>query len=86
MNFLRKTLDNIKKPFGKGEKYERFAPAINAFDTFLFVPNHTTTKGAHVRDASVNISPQRDQENYSTLLKVFKRFTTLEDGKQFLIA
>ena len=37
MNFLRKTLDNIKKPFGKGEKYERFAPAINAFDTFLFV-------------------------------------------------
>ena len=44
MNFLRKTLDNIKKPFGKGEKYERFAPAINAFDTFLFVPNHTTTK------------------------------------------
>ena len=51
MNFLRKTLDNIKKPFGKGEKYERFAPAINAFDTFLFVPNHTTNKGSHVRDA-----------------------------------
>lgn len=51
MNFLRKTLDNIKKPFAKGEKYERFAPAVNAFDTFLFVPNHTTNKGAHVRDA-----------------------------------
>ena len=51
MNFLRKSLDNIKKPFGKGEKYERFAPAINAFDTFLFVPNHTTHKGAHIRDA-----------------------------------
>ena len=51
MNFLRKTLDNIKKPFAKGEKYERFAPAINAFDTFLFVPNHTTQKGAHIRDA-----------------------------------
>jgi Na+-transporting NADH:ubiquinone oxidoreductase subunit B len=51
MNFLRKSLDNIKKPFGKGEKYERFAPAINAFDTFLFVPNHTTNKGAHIRDA-----------------------------------
>ena len=51
MNFLRKTLDNIKKPFGKGEKYERFAPAVNAFDTFLFVPNHTTNKGAHIRDA-----------------------------------
>jgi Na+-transporting NADH:ubiquinone oxidoreductase subunit B len=51
MNFLRKTLDNIKRPFGKGEKYERFAPAVNAFDTFLFVPNHTTNKGAHIRDA-----------------------------------
>ncbi len=51
MNFLRKTLDNIKKPFGKGEKFERFAPAVNAFDTFLFVPNHTTKKGAHIRDA-----------------------------------
>lgn len=51
MNFIRKGLDNLKKPFGKGEKYEKFAPAINAFDTFLFVPNHTTTKGAHIRDA-----------------------------------
>ncbi len=51
MNFLRKQLDNIKKPFAKGEKYERFAPAVNAFDTFLFVPNHTTNKGAHIRDA-----------------------------------
>ncbi|MGB2397423.1 MAG: NADH:ubiquinone reductase (Na(+)-transporting) subunit B [Flavobacteriaceae bacterium] len=51
MNFIRKSLDNIKKPFGKGEKYEKFAPAINAFDTFLFVPNHTTQKGAHIRDA-----------------------------------
>ena len=23
---------------------------VNAFDTFLFVPNHTTQKGAHIRD------------------------------------
>ncbi len=51
MKFLRKSLDNLKKPFQKGEKFERFAPAINAFDTFLFVPNHTTHKGAHIRDA-----------------------------------
>ena len=51
MNVLRKTLDNIKKPFEKGQKLEKFAPAINAFDTFLFVPNHTTKKGAHIRDA-----------------------------------
>ena len=51
MKFLREKLDEIKKPFGKGEKYERFAPAVNAFDTFLFVPNHTTKHGAHIRDA-----------------------------------
>ena len=48
---VRKILDTIKRPFEKGEKFERFAPAINAFDTFLFVPNHTTKKGAHIRDA-----------------------------------
>ena len=51
MNFLRKKLDDIKRPFQKGEKWEKLAPAINAFDTFLFVPNHTTQKGAHIRDA-----------------------------------
>jgi Na+-transporting NADH:ubiquinone oxidoreductase subunit B len=47
---LRERIDAIKKPFGKGQKLERFAPAVNAFDTFLFVPNHTTHKGAHIRD------------------------------------
>ena len=50
MNFIRKSLDNLKKPFGKGQKLEKFAPAFNAFDTLLFVPNHTTKKGAHIRD------------------------------------
>lgn len=51
MKFLREKLDQIKKPFGKGEKWEKFAPAFNAFDTLLFVPNHTTKHGAHIRDA-----------------------------------
>ena len=51
MNFLRKRLDNLRKPFEKGQKFEKFAPAINAFDTFLFVPNHTTKYGSHIRDA-----------------------------------
>ncbi len=51
MNFIRKKLDQIKKPFAKGEKWEKLAPAVNAFDTFLFVPNHTTQKGAHIRDS-----------------------------------
>ena len=51
MSFLRKKLDDLKRPFGKGQKWEKYAPAINAFDTFLFVPNHTTHTGAHIRDA-----------------------------------
>ena len=51
MEFIRKKIDIIRKPFNKGEKFERFAPAINAFDTFLFVPNHTTKTGSHIRDA-----------------------------------
>ncbi|RRO18542.1 NADH:ubiquinone reductase (Na(+)-transporting) subunit B [Flavobacteriaceae bacterium 14752] len=51
MNFIRKKLDKIKEPFQPGEKFEKFAPAVNALDTFLFVPNHTTKKGSHVRDA-----------------------------------
>lgn len=51
MKFLREKLDQIKKPFNKGEKFEKYAPAINALDTFLFVPNHTTKHGAHIRDA-----------------------------------
>ncbi|EKF55422.1 Na(+)-translocating NADH-quinone reductase subunit B [Galbibacter marinus] len=51
MNALRKKLDQLKKPFAKGEKWEKFAPAVNAFDTFLYVPNHTTQKGAHIRDS-----------------------------------
>ena len=51
MKFIRKRLDKIRKPFNKGERFERFAPAVNAFDTFLFVPNHTTKSGSHIRDA-----------------------------------
>lgn len=51
MNAIRRQFDKIKRPFEKGQKLERFAPAINAFETFLFVPNHTTHKGAHIRDA-----------------------------------
>ena len=51
MKFLRKKLDDLRHPFRKGGKWEKFAPAINAFDTFLFVPNHTTHKGSHIRDS-----------------------------------
>ena len=52
MKALRKILDTIKPHFGKDGKLEKFYPAFNAFETFLFVPDHTTSpKGTHVRDA-----------------------------------
>ena len=50
MNFLRKQLDKIKPHFDKGGKYEKYGPAFSGIDTFLFVPNHTTKTGAHIRD------------------------------------
>jgi len=51
MSALRNKLDQLKKPFNKGEKWEKFAPAFNAFDTFLYVSNCSTKKGAHIPDA-----------------------------------
>ena len=48
---IRSIVDNLKKPFEKGQKLEKFYPAFDAFETFLFVPNHTSRKGAHIRDA-----------------------------------
>ncbi|TQD37702.1 NADH:ubiquinone reductase (Na(+)-transporting) subunit B [Haloflavibacter putidus] len=51
MRWIRQRLDKIKEPFSKGKKLEKYAPAVNALDTFLFVPNETTKKGAHIRDA-----------------------------------
>ncbi len=50
MKFLRKQLDKVKPHFDKGGKFEKYAPAFNGIDTFLFVPNHTTKHGAHIRD------------------------------------
>lgn len=52
MKPLRKLLNTIKPNFEKGGKLEKFYPAFDAFETFLFVPDHTTaSKGTHVRDA-----------------------------------
>ncbi|MFN4763934.1 NADH:ubiquinone reductase (Na(+)-transporting) subunit B [Gillisia sp. Q332] len=51
MEWIRQRLDKFKEPFQKGKKLEKYAPAINALDTFLYTPNHTTQKGAHIRDA-----------------------------------
>ncbi len=52
MKPIKKLLDKIKPNFEKGGKLEKFYPAFNALETFLFVPEHTAPPdGAHVRDA-----------------------------------
>jgi len=52
MKFLRDQLDHLKHNFEKGGKWEKFYFAYEAFDTFLFAPNSTTSgKGVQVRDA-----------------------------------
>lgn len=52
MKPLRRLLDKVKPNFEKGGKLEKFYPAFNAFETFLFVPDHTTSpEGAHIRDS-----------------------------------
>lgn len=50
MKFLRNQLDKIKPTFSKGGKLSFLHSTFDGFDTFLFVPNHTTKKGAHIRD------------------------------------
>ena len=51
MQFFRNILNIVKPHFIKGGKLERMYPAYDAFETFLFVPDHTTQKGSHIRDA-----------------------------------
>ncbi len=51
MKLFKNLLGSVKPHFEKGGKLEKLYPAYDAFETFLFVPDHTTHKGAHVRDA-----------------------------------
>jgi Na+-transporting NADH:ubiquinone oxidoreductase subunit B len=49
---IRRIVNKIKPHFEKGGKLEKFYPAFNAFETFLFVPGHTApSSGTHMRDA-----------------------------------
>jgi Na+-transporting NADH:ubiquinone oxidoreductase subunit B len=50
MKFLRKQIDKIKPTFSKGGKLSFLHSTFDGIETFLFVPNHTTKKGAHIRD------------------------------------
>ena len=51
MKFLRKTLDKVKPSFQKGGRFSKLHSTFDAIETFLFVPDAVTRKGAHIRDA-----------------------------------
>lgn len=48
---LRSYLNRIKPNFQKGGRFEKLHSTFDAFETFLYVPNKVTSKGAHIRDA-----------------------------------
>ncbi len=48
---LRQVLDKAKKKFEPGGKLHFLYALFEAIDTFLYVPDKVTTKGAHIRDA-----------------------------------
>ena len=51
MKLFRNILNTVKPHFERGGKLEKMYPAYDAFETFLFVPDHTTKLGSHIRDA-----------------------------------
>ncbi|MBQ1224602.1 MAG: NADH:ubiquinone reductase (Na(+)-transporting) subunit B [Alistipes sp.] len=52
MKALRNIVDKLKPTFSKGGKLGFLHSTFDAFETFLFVPNTTTSKGAHIRDCN----------------------------------
>ena len=51
MKIFRNLLNSVKPHFDEGGKLQKLYPAYDAFETFLFVPDHTTKSGSHIRDA-----------------------------------
>ncbi len=51
MKPLRKYIDKIKPSYEKGGKREKWLSVFESFETFLYVPETVTKKGAHIRDA-----------------------------------
>jgi len=48
---LRRFLDKLKPSFAKGKRLHFLHSSFDAFETFMFVPDKVTNKGAHIRDA-----------------------------------
>ena len=51
MKLFKNILESVKPHFVEGGKLEKLYPAYDAFETFLFVPDHTTHAGTHIKDA-----------------------------------
>ena len=51
MKLFKNILSSVKPHFESGGKLEKLYPAYDAFETFLFVPDHITHKGTHIKDA-----------------------------------
>lgn len=50
-NKLRQLVDRVKPQFQKGGKLSKLHSTFDAFETFLFVPDHVTSNGTHIRDS-----------------------------------
>jgi Na+-transporting NADH:ubiquinone oxidoreductase subunit B len=51
VKLIRKKIDKIKPNFQKGGRFEMLHSTFDAFETFLFVPDKVTNRGAHIRDS-----------------------------------
>ncbi len=51
MDSLRKKIDKIKPHFGEGGKFSKLRSVFEGLESFLFVPDKVTFKGAHIRDS-----------------------------------
>ncbi len=50
MSGLRNFIENLYKKTEKGKPFHFLHSSLEAFDTFLFVPDKVTVSGAHIRD------------------------------------
>ncbi|MBX7095240.1 MAG: NADH:ubiquinone reductase (Na(+)-transporting) subunit B [Flavobacteriales bacterium] len=50
MKFLENFVRKLEPSFKEGGKLHKFHPVYDGLATFLFTPDHTTHKGAHIRD------------------------------------
>lgn len=83
MKPLRSLLDKIKPNFQKGGKFPFLHSVFDGFETFLFVPNHTTLSGSHIRD---NIDLKRTMAVVVTALIPALLFGMFNVGIQHYLA